>query len=317
MGKIEMNFHLSPQTRVALAAIGGIVFAAIWSGSFVATKIALADIPPLWLAGIRLAAAGLLLSALTLRPTLGLWKSMAPKHRLAVVSSGLLSQAFYLGATYWALVSLPTGVVNIIVAALPLVSVPMAFLVLGETVAVIDVVAAGCGVAGIVIVVIGRDPTVLQATNFLSLPVALTIASVLALAAGNTLVKPYVSLRTIAPTCAIQMTLSSLVILSLAAYHDGHVGLTLSVPSLTALAYLIFIGSIVGTFVWYKVLETFTAKGASMFFLFTPIFGLAIGWMLLGEAMTFPKLLGAGVVSGSILLRYGFYWTKNRVVAPA
>lgn len=122
----------------------------------------------------------------------------------------------------------------------------------------------------------GREPTVLYAANFLSLPVVLTIASVLALAAGNTLVKPYVSLRTIAPTCAIQMTLSGIVVLSLAAYLEGRDGLAVSAHSLSARAYSIFIESIIGTFVWYKVMETFTAKGASMFLLFTPIFGPAI-----------------------------------------
>lgn len=73
------------------------------------------------------------------------------------------------------------------------------------------------------------DPTVLYAANFLSLPVVLTIASVLALAAGNTVVKPYVSLRTIAPTCAVQMTLSGIVVLSLAAYLEGRDGLASSV----------------------------------------------------------------------------------------
>lgn len=66
----------------------------------------------------------------------------------------------------------------------------------------------------------------------------------------------------------------------------------MSAHSLSALAYLIFIESIVGTFVWYKVMETFTAKGASMFLLFTPIFGLAIGSIALGEEMTVPNLLG-------------------------
>lgn len=149
----------------------------------------------------------------------------------------------------------------------------------------------------------GRGPTVLYAANFLSRPVVLTIASVLGLATGNNLLKPFVSLRTIAPTCAIQMPLSGIVVLSLATYLEGRDDLAVSAHSLSALAYLIFIESIVGTFVWDKVLKIFTAKEASMFLLFTPIFGLAIWSIALGEEMTVPNLPGASVVSCSILLR--------------
>src|SRR6266540_1572021 len=84
----------------AWGAIGGLVFAAIWAGSFVATKVGLATTAPLWLAGVRLSTAGALLSALTFRSTVARWRKWSRRERAVVVASGLLSQAFYLAATY-------------------------------------------------------------------------------------------------------------------------------------------------------------------------------------------------------------------------
>ena len=143
--------------------------------------------------------------------------------------------------------------------------------------------------------------------NFASLPVGLVLASVVARAYGNALIKPLVSTATIIPTCAIQMTLSSVLVIAFALWQDGNgSNLLVSVRSLGAFVYLVLIGSIAGMFIWYKVLGTFSAKGASMFFLFTPLFGLIIGWSLLDEAMTSLKIMGAALVGGAILLRSGF-----------
>ena len=291
------------QSRTIWGIIGGIIFAAIWSGSFVATKIALADTPPLWLAGMRLATAGLLLLAFTYSAVLRLWRSMTIRQRCTLLLSGLLSQGCYLGATYWSLTELPTGLVNVIVAALPLVSVPISYLILRESMDRSDFAAAAFGMMGIVIVVIGRDAGSLTLTNFLSPTIVLTIAAVIALATGNALIKPQVSSASIIPICALQMVFSSLLIMGLAVAQNGASGFVLTERSLGAFAYLVLAGSIMGTFLWLKVLEIFTAKAASMFFLFTPLFGLSIGWGWLGEDLTPTKMAGAAIVCCSIMFR--------------
>lgn len=301
-----MNFF-SKQKSLTLAAAEGVIFAAIWSGSFVATKIALADMHPLWLVQIRLAAAGLVFFLLTRKSTIAFWEKATLRCSLDVILAGLLSHAVYLGGTCWALMMLPTGVVAIIVAALPLVSVPMAFLILKEKITFLDVGAALFGVIGVVIVATERDSSALGYANVLSVPVILTVISVLALAAGNSIIKPYVSPRTIGPICTAQMLVSSVATLPFIFFLHGASDFSISANSLMALLYLVFIGSVTGVFLWLKVLQTFTAKGASAFFLFTPLFSLLIGILFLGEGMTVPKIIGALVVSGSILFNAGNY----------
>lgn len=293
----------------ALAGIGGMLFAVIWSGSFVATKVALGDVPPLWLAGLRLAAAGALLFAITFPSARRRWGMLSGHQRRQVAVAGLLSQGAYLAGTYWSLVELPTGVVNVIVSTVPLISVPAAWLILRERLSVVDLTTAVFGVVGVAIVV--SDGQGMLGDAFLSAPVLVTIASVLALAAGNVLMKPHVAPDAIIHICALQMLVSAGPVIILAILREGVLPGDWTGASLAAFGYLVLVGSIIGTYLWYKTLEAFTARGASMFFLFTPVFGLAIGWSLLEEPVTVAKAVGAAVVGGSILFRTAWVLRSN------
>lgn len=290
----------------------GVCFAVIWSGSFVATKLALADIHPLWLVEIRLAAAGMIFLLLTRKSTVVFWEKATPRCWIEVVLSGLLSQAVYLGGTCWALVTLPTSVVAIIVAALPLASIPMAFLILKEKISLMGIVAAVFGLIGVAIVAIERDSRAMSQMTLFSTPVLLTLTAVITLATGNALVKPYVSLKNIGAICTMQMLSASIALLPFLFYFNEGSNFSVSHKGLMALSYLIFIGSVAGAFIWLKILQIFSAKSASGFFLLTPLISILIGVLFLDEKMTPLKILGAAIVSGSILFNAGHYILQSK-----
>ncbi|MCL2310166.1 MAG: DMT family transporter [Proteobacteria bacterium] len=284
-----------------LMFLGGVLFASIWSGAFIASKVSLNDIPPLWLAQIRLAAAGLIFFLISRATTIRFWKEATPRCRTEILVAGVLSQAGYLGPMYWALCSLPAGTVTVVVASLPLVAVPMGALILRERISGMDIVAALVGAFGVIIVAIGRDAAAVNYTNLVSAPVVITFLAVLALAAGNALIKRYVNLQTIGPVCALQMMASSFALLPFALYfHGWHPG-SFSHHSIGAFLYLVLIGSVLGTYVWMKVLQFFTSKSANIFFLLTPIFGLGIGYLYLHEPLTWQTLGGAALVIAAIM----------------
>ncbi|MDR1888673.1 MAG: DMT family transporter [Zoogloeaceae bacterium] len=307
-----MSFGAVNAKPFLFASLGGVLFAGIWSGAFIATKIGLDDMQPLWLAQTRLAMAGLIFFLLTRAETIRFWKTATPGRWITVLVSGILSQAVYLGATYWALTLLSAGAVAIVVAALPLIAVPMGALLLRERIAVVDVGAALVGGIGVVIVALGRDAAPLNDTNLAALPVLMTFIAVLALAAGNALIKPCVNLRTIGPICATQMIVSSVVLLPVALYFHGQFSMTFSAQGMGAFCYLVLAGSVLGTYVWLKVLKFFTSKSASLFFLLTPVFSLFIGYFLLNEPLTPQKLVGAALISGSILVNACWYLRRGR-----
>ncbi len=118
------------------ALLPGVVFAAIWSLSFVATKSALEDWPPLWLASVRLALATVGLMIFQAPAVLHYLFALRRGPLCRIFLAGILAQSTYLGVSYWALVHVPTSIVNIVVSSLPLVTLPLAFLVLGERIGI-------------------------------------------------------------------------------------------------------------------------------------------------------------------------------------
>lgn len=100
------------------------------------------------------------------------------------------------------------------------------------------------------------------------------------------------------------MTVSGVLLIAIAAlYEASKIQLPGSWQSLAALLYLILIGSIAGTLLWLNILKIFSAKKASMFFLFSPLFGLLFGWTFFGEELGFMKLSGAAIVCCAVLLQ--------------
>jgi probable blue pigment (indigoidine) exporter len=286
-------------------AVAGVLFAAIWSGAFIATKFALPATSPLWLAGLRLGLAALILFGFQYRQVVQLFRAVSHAMRWRIVAGALLSQAVYLGATYSALTMLPANLVSIIVSILPLVSIPAGLVLLGEEITLRDIASIGVGVLGVVIV-IGDPIAIFSNSTAASWPILLTIGSVFALAIGNAMLKPALTAETAWPVCTLQMAISAGVTLCTAGLVEGPLQFQVTSQDVLGLVYLVLIGSIAGTYAWFKVLRSFSSIGASGFFLLTPIFGILFGFTFLSEHITERHLLGSLLICLGIIGRVGF-----------
>ncbi|WP_026381628.1 DMT family transporter [Afifella pfennigii] len=300
-----MLFSQATQRLSALTfwvVLGGTLFALIWSLSFVVTRLALDEIPPVLLAAIRLTLSGTMLMALRLRAAAELWRSSPSSARQTILLSGLLSQAVYLGACYWALTAIPTSIVNIFVSSLPLLTIPAAFLVLQERAGPLEILAVLMGVAGVAIAVFDAD-TMGAASGAYLLAVLLLVVAVASLALGNTLIKRIVSTRNFLEVCALQFLSAGLALLLLAPFLEAMPSLASVVRAIPELAYLVLFGSILGTAIWFRLLTVLTANQAASFFLLTPIMGILLGSLVFGEPLTLAKLFGVLVLVTSIALK--------------
>nr|WP_027289825.1 DMT family transporter [Rhodovibrio salinarum] len=291
-------------SQIALwAALGGTLFALIWSLSFVVTRLALPDIPPVLLAAIRLIASGALLVAFRARTTLATWRAASPATRRTIILAGLLAQAVYLGAAYWALTAIPTSVVNIVVSALPLLTIPAAFLVLRERASLIETFAVVLGVTGVAIAVFDTQSMRMVNEGAYTAAAMLLLVAVAALALGNTLVKRIVTARNYIDICGPQFLTSGVVLLVVSLILETTPGWDALARALPELGYLVLLGSIVGMALWFKLLSLMTANQAASFFLMTPIMGMGLGALFFGELMTTSKIIGVVVLMASISLK--------------
>ena len=283
----------------------GILFAAIWSSSFVATKFALGYVPPLTLAAIRLLLAGFVLTALQLSQTRGFLLEHSKKTIFKVIIAGLLSQGLYLSGSYWALVNMPTSIVNIAVSSLPLVTLPFAFALLGEKVRCSSVLAFILGMVGVAVTLVGGNDLITTTLTTRGIAAGLLFLAILSLALGNVMVKPIVCSKNLIPICVIQFVSSGLSTFIISIAVEPEITTTAISLSIHSILFLSLIGSILGTIIWFKLLNLMPAGAASSFFLVTPIFGIIFGWMFFNEPVTYAKIVGVLIVCSAILLRTG------------
>src|SRR5215213_8572041 len=114
---------MSRSTAIALYAL----LVIIWSSTWVAIKIGLEDAPALLGAGIRFAAAGVLLlgfAALRKRPL--------KTDRLLALILGLLPFAFCYGLVYWGEQYIPSGLTAVLFGVMPLYTAILAALLLHD-----------------------------------------------------------------------------------------------------------------------------------------------------------------------------------------
>ncbi|MCY3996626.1 MAG: DMT family transporter [Rhodobacter sp.] len=290
--------------------ISGTLFALIWSGSFIASKITLPLSPPLWLAAERLIGASLILLPFVGIHALRIWRDAEHSTRFRLLCSAALTQSFYLGAVFYALHSLPATFISVVGSSLPLVSIPVATAVLGERASWREVMVTISAVASVMIVILGRDGSPSIDTDASGFAVTLMLLAVLALATGNTLLKPVAETGQLLPLITIQMSVGGVLLAAVAAIVEGQPYFRPTPEVLVGLIYLIVIGSIGGMWLWILLLQQFSAIQASGFFLATPIFGIGLGYVLLGEVLTPVQLIGTGMLCLLITIRSGLGQSK-------
>lgn len=301
-----MNFLIKKDIPILGTLVLGVLFALIWSLSFVATKTALQSVPPAALAATRLLLAGIIVAVFNFAKIYHFFYSLSGTSLRRLICAGLMSQTVYLTASYWSLVHLPTSIVNIVVSALPLLTIPISFALLGETVRISNVIAFLFSMIGVSVTLLSRPDLPMENISEYGVAASVLLISVVALAIGNVLIKPMISAATLFPICAIQFLSSGITSLVVSvALHEPIPQLTSLMDAGLQIVFLSLIGSIFGTFAWFKVLERLPANAASSFFLLTPIFGIFFGWAFFMEPITTAKVTGVLVISSAILIRAG------------
>ena len=120
---------------------------------------------------------------------------------------------------------------------------------------------------------------------------------------GSTLV--YKRLRTPEDLLAantLQLGAASIALLPLAGLLEGPLRLVPSAELTVSLAYLIGVMSLGASFLWFWLLRHGEASRVSAFYFLTPIFGLALGALLLGESVRPLDGLGLAAVATGIVL---------------
>jgi drug/metabolite transporter (DMT)-like permease len=286
-----------PGTRAGWAAL--VVVWVIWGSTYLAIRVADRTIPPFPMAAVRYLIAGLLLypvawrgsrrrqSAAPARGPLAQWAGMA------VVGTMLL--AFGNGAASYAERTLPSGLVALLVASVPLWMALADRVINGRRLRPGAWAALLIGLAGIAVLAQPHG-------HGTAVPVLVVLAGAMSWGVGSVLAGRLPAPASPLLGSAMEMLAGGIVLVGLAAATGEAVPAHPSTESLLALAYLIGPGSLLAMTCYVIALRRLPTSAVSTYAYVNPVVAVALGALILGEPLTFATVAGGVVVVASVAL---------------
>ncbi len=273
----------------------GVGFAFMWSSAFSSAKIALLYAPPLTILAVRffLAGAIALACARWLRQP---WPTEAV-HWRRIALLGLCQNALYLGLFFVAMTTVPAGLAAIVASAMPLIVAAAGAAVFGERLPWLGRLGLLLGFGGVVLIVQDRLGGDLDA-----LGLGLCLVGVIALATATLIVRHAALGSGLWMVVGLQMLIGGAALTPFAVWLEWGAPVTLTTPLVLAFLYTTFVPGIAATLVWFALIRRIGAAEASAYHFLNPAFGVAIAWLLLGEALGPFDVLGVAVVAVGILM---------------
>jgi drug/metabolite transporter (DMT)-like permease len=283
----------SVDIRVVLAFFAIYV---LWGATFLAIRVAVLEVPPFLVAGLRFFLAGsLLYSFMRMRgeasPSPAEWRSI-----------GLMALFMFVatyGALFWAEQYVPSGITSVIEATLPITTLTFEVLVFRQQPfrwAMLGSVAVGFG--GVLLLLVKNGER-----NFAVLPCLVILASGVAWSLGAVLMRSMPLPRSRALTSGGAMMLGGIVLLALSRL-TGEANPLPYIPlrAGVALLYLIVGGSLIAFTAYVWLLARMPATRVASHAYVNPLVALALGYFVAGEELTVRTLLASILIVLSVFL---------------
>lgn len=280
--------------RVALAWL---LATGLWSSTFLFIRIGLRDIPPFTFAWVRLAIATVILAAIT-SLSVG-WRGIERRALVDIAAAGLLLLGVNYALVFWGAQLVPSGLVAILQAGVPVIALVFGWLLGSERVTARKAVALITGVAG-VIVIFGIEAQVSNRAE---------LAGAAAVLVGSVCVAfAYVWIKTrghrVPPSAvaAVQSLAGVAVLATLAfAFEGPPLPAAWTAASWVALLYLAVAASVVAFWLNYWLLQRMDTSAMLLMGVAEVPIAVALGAIVFGERLPPGILAGAACVLVSVL----------------
>lgn len=283
----------SLNTRVLLAFFAIYV---LWGTSFLAIRIAVLEVPPLFAAGTRFFVAGVVLYGfMRLRgrtsPTRSQWRSLALLALLMFVAE--------YGPLFWAEKYVPSGIASVLEATLPLITMAIETWVFRRQrfhwLLLAAILLGFCGV-GVMLFRNGEQ-------QFGWLPCVAILAGATTWSLGSVFNRSLDLPESRPLTSGAAMALGGAMLLVLSAVFGELSPLPhVSMRAALAILYLIAFPSLLGftAFVW--LLARMPATRVASHAYVNPVVAVALGYFVAGETISLRTLIGTALVLASVIL---------------
>jgi len=270
----------------------------VWGSTYLTIHIAIETLPALLMSGARFILAGLMLYAFARRRG-------APKERLTFVhwrSALIIGGCLLLGGNggvAWGEQYLPTGLVALVVATVPLWMALFAPAFGGRWINWTAAAGIALGLVGFVLLV---RPGGAGAGHWQTLVV---LVSPLLWAIGSLYARKAPAPSQPLTAVAMEMIAGGflLTVAGIGTGELGHVHLAhVSFASVASFVYLILVGSMIGYVAYIWLLHHVSPTAASTYAFVNPVVAVALGALILGEPITLLTVVAATLIIGAVTL---------------
>lgn len=267
----------------------------IWGTSFLFIKVAVQEVSPFWVAGVRI-----LLGALFLLAVLRVTGHSFPARRFwgALFIAGLFSNAFPWVLLAWGEIRIASGLASILNATTPLFSIVLASIWDDEVLTPIRVAGIVIGFAG-VFLLLGVDVTAFTELNVLA------EVAVLGASCSYAIGAVFVRRRLRAPSSrqlAAGQLVAAFVLISPLMVLDGVPTQAPSLPAAGSLLALGTLGSGLAYLLFFRLLKEVGATRTLIVTYLVPITAVFWGWLILGETFGWQTWLGMATILVGVVL---------------
>ena len=290
---ISLNQTITARRQAVIALLGA---ALIWSTSFVTTKIALADVPPLTLGALRFILAALLLGVLGL--VTRRIEHVPPKDIARLAAGGLLGITAYFALQNIGVQLSSAADATLLVASYPAITMLIESLLLHTRISPLRFVGVGVTFVGVYLVV-QQTAGAGSAGHLLGDLLLLLTGLVWALYnfATRDVVQRYSML-----TVIFWQTIAGAVAFVPLALVESQSWRLLSTGSLLSVAYMGVFCSIMAFLLYARGLKTLDPGSAVSLMNLVPVFGLVLAVVALGESINLAQVAGGIVVIAGVAL---------------
>lgn len=269
--------------------------ASIWGGMFVVVKRVVEIIPPVELVWLRyLVAFWFLLLFCWVKKVKWHWDR---KNGCLIILAGIIGNAISIVAQETGTWFSSAQLGSVITAATPTFMVIFAWLLLHERITSVKIISLIMATVGVVVIV-GIQPVGKQ--SLLGIIMLMIAALTWALMSViNKMIAPQydvLQITTLSVLVAI-IVLTPLVMRNLSQISNVNF---LSFNVWGSLLYLGAISTATAFVMWNQGLKYLNAASSGLYFLFQPVVGTLLGWLVLNEQITWSFLIGAMLIVGSI-----------------
>ncbi|MBN1300429.1 MAG: EamA family transporter [Melioribacteraceae bacterium] len=278
--------------------LGYVLICLLWGSTWLAIRVGVADLNPIFAAGLRfLLASFFFFLLMKIRRIKLQTDSFAMKFYMFM---GFFSFVIPFGLVYWAEQYIPSGLTSVIFAVFPFVVIIFSYLMIpDETIGVFKIAGTLLGFAGIYIIFsseismdISED---IWAMSAILLSAAIQAYVVVVVKKKGSGLHP-LSMNLI----PVLIAGVSMVILALLFEDTSRIQFTYE--AVASVVYLGFFGTVLTFTTYYWLIKKINVVIVSLSAFITPIIAILLGWIILDEKFSGNDLLGAALVLFGILV---------------